>query len=548
VTDDGAAHKFSVPLLPQPGEDPSAWWAPPPACPQHPGSKVIRFGKYGDGMPQQRQRYRCTPGGDGQPHVFTPPLPRAHVHEDGERCEHCESMRGVHHGDVAVARRHTWPLRLVVRGLEMLAKGESYAQVGVWALRATGTQRTRRKHGVDGTDAEAEPETSSAADDDPFVVAAPVPDDKTVTEEAKKKPPPSSATKVARNAWRIGAEWVTCFGPVVWDSVDAQLRDVALAERARLDALKAQGRPLTCPQVVLVDDVPVYGRDLERRGKLRRDKGFYVLAAAETHWSDGEPTGKLRLARTMAKSNTAAWVLVFDELGYEPDYIVADAGTGISAAIDHFYDPERTTFVPSVWHMIRRIEKGLADTRGAFETTPDGRRMLAPIRQHLKHLGRDGEAFASPAAWSAWWDELVALLRMHKLPLDKILTQRTNNEAAMATLLEDPATLVTLPISTGGLETLISRHVQPLLAMRRTSFANLERTNMLFDLAVAASHGAFDDHAAVAELLREDASRHGGWTIPLRSIDDPRPLRGKAYSSLRDVTLLSQIAEQKGLL
>lgn len=82
--------------------------------------------------------------------------------------------------------------------------------------------------------------------------------------------------------------------------------------------------------------------------------------------------------------------------------------------------------------------------------------------------------------------------------------------------------------------------------MRRTAFRNIERTNMLFDLVVARHHGAFDNVADVATALRADTNRAGGYTVALRSVADPRP-HGGSYSSLRDVTLLDSIAEQRGL-
>lgn len=77
--------------------------------------------------------------------------------------------------------------------------------------------------------------------------------------------------------------------------------------------------------------------------------------------------------------------------------------------------------------------------------------------------------------------------------------------------------------------------------MRRTSCANLERTDHLFGLDVAEQHGAFNDLSDVAALLRADGQRHGGWTVPLRSVSDPRPPRG-TYSSLRNTTLLDTLA------
>jgi len=310
----------------------------------------------------------------------------------------------------------------------------------------------------------------------------------------------------------------------------------------------SNGEVLERPQVVLLDDVPVYGRDLDDRAKkARRDAGFFVLALAETHWENDGPAARLRLVRAMTKSNTPAWRLVFDELGYHPDFVVADAGTGILAAVEAHFDPARTKFVPSMWHLNQRIETALADTRGAHVSGPHGVRLLPPLRDHLKLLRRASPALSDATAWSGWWDELEALLKTHRLPVDKIRTQRRNNEARMAVVLPDLARYPDIPVSTGGLETLIAKHVKPLLAMRRTAFGNIERTNLLFDLVVAAHHGGFDDHAVVAQLLRTDTTAHDGWTVPLRSIADPRPRKG-SYSSLRDTTLLNDLARERGLL
>lgn len=553
----GQAHKFSVALAADAHPAVFARWAPPPPCPEHPDSKVVRNGTYGKATPKPRQRYRCTPADGGRTHVFTPPLPRDHVHVGEEHCAHCEELRGVHRGEPAVARRHTWPARVVVRGLEMLARGDSYADVGRWARRVTGTTRTRRAAGpetesgteeadqADFTEAEPSAGDDPAHDEPPSDVESN--EEAGGSEGARKKKQASAAAREAKNAWHIAADWVEAFAPVIYDSVNAELRAWALAERERLDEQFRNVEVLDDPQVVLVDDLPVYGRDLESRGKSRRDAGFFVLAVAETHWRDAEPHARMRLARAMAKSNTAAWLIVFDELGYDPDFVVADAGTGIAAAIAARFDPQRTKFIPSLWHLGQRIDLALADTKGAHTTTSKGRELIEPLARHLRLLGRDSDALANPEGWSQWWDELEDILRTHQLPLDKVRTQRRNNEARMAAVLPDIARHPKLPLSTGGLETLMTKTIHPLLAMRRTAFANLERTNLLLDLAIAYHHGVFDEPGRVTELLRDDAAAHGGWTVALRSIADPRPKNG-SYSSLRDTTLLTSLAEQRGLL
>jgi len=402
--------------------------------------------------------------------------------------------------------------------------------VSQWALRVSGTKRTRKSSGS------ADPPTADSS-------------------KTKKKV--SQATKDSRNAWHIAADWVEAFSPVVYAPIDVRLRESARAERERLDELRAAGLPLERPQVLLVDDVPVYGRDLDRKKRSRRDAGYFVLVAAELLWPEpvddpdpfavaDDPRLRLRLVRSMAKSNTHAWRLLFDELGYEPDFIVADAGTGIAAAVNAHFDRTRTRFIPSLWHAANAIEGALADTPGAFTVTPAGRALMEPLAEHVRLLSRTSGVLANSTTWTGWWDDLVALLAAHKLPAEKILARRKNYEDPMAAVLPDLAANPQVPVSTGGLETLIAKQVKPLLAMRRTSFGNVERTNLLFDLVVARQHGAFDNLNDVARLLREDTERHDGWTVALRSIADPRPAKA-VYSSLRDATLLNTLAKQRGL-
>lgn len=414
----------------------------------------------------------------------------------------------------------------------MLAAGASYSEVSLWALRITGTKRTR----------------TTSAEPDP---AAP-PD----VEAAQPKRKVSEATKASRNSWHIAADWVEAFSPAIYAPVDERLRSEVLTERARLDDLRQHGHALDRPQVVLIDDIPVYGRDLDRKGRTRRDAGYFVLVAAEMRWpplgTETDPFGgvntstKLRLVRAMAKSNTPAWRLVFHELGYDPDFIVADAGTGIAAAIRAHFDPARTKFIPSLWHLAQSVELALADVPGAAVATVAGRELIPPLRDHLRKLSRSSGVLDTTAAWVTWWDDLLAILATHKLAADEVKSRRKSYEPAMAAVLPDLALFPDVPVSTGGLETLMARQAKPLLAMRRTSFGNIERTNLLFDLVVARQHGAFDNLGEVAKLLRHDTDAHDGWAVPLRGLSDPRP-RGGSYSSLRDTTLLSRLASREGL-
>ena len=553
----GEPHNFSV-LVPAPGRAVAAQWSPAPECPDHDGSKVVRNGTYGKATPQPRQSYKCFPADGSKPHKFTPPLPRDHVHDNEDHCDHCDELRGVHRGETAVARRHSWSTRIVARGLEMLSMGASYSEVSRWALRVTNTKRTRRlpdaaeldESAVDDTETEQKPAGKGKKTTKSASTAKSVMPQK----DEKKHRKPSPASKASRNAWHISADWVEAFSPAIYEPIEEMLRSKALEERARLDALRKKRKPAERPQVILIDDVPVYGKDLDKKGRTRRDAGYYVLVVAELHWPEDEngivegstPKVMLRLVRAMAKSNTPAWRLVFDELGYDPDFVVADAGTGIAAAVRAHFDPKKTKFIPSLWHLAQKVELALADVPGALTTTPSGRELIEPLRDHVRKLSRHSGVLESAKTWIAWWDELFAILKAQGLPADALSTRRRNYEAAMKAVLPDIARHPGIPVSTGGLETLIARQVKPLLAMRRTSFANIERTNLLFDLVVARQHGAFDNLGEVAKLLRADTEQHQGYAVPLRAIADPRP-RGATYSSLRDTTLLSKLADERGL-
>lgn len=601
-------HTFSVvfeegarkPQEPAAGAVPRPW-AQPPACEAHVDvpHEVTRNGRYGASTPQPRQRYRCTRrpvNADGTPvlddmgkplvlrHVFTPALPRDHVHPDQDGCADCEELRGIHHGETAVARRHTWPTRIVARALLELSVGISYGEVSLWALRVADASAAQvallLADGLTAAEATAVVEADAAA----VEAASPVPSGREPVPRprarARTRRPDSAAptlvvvpkprdpdddrkvkhprTAESNNAWHVAADWCEAFAPVVFEQVEERLRAATLVERTRLDVLVAAGRPLDRPQVLLLDDIPVYGRSHARGGVSRRDEGFYLLVAAEVAWgpTPSDPMTvidqvlKLRAVRAMPKSNAPCWRLLLDELGYTPDFVVADAGTGIARAVETHFDPARTTFVPSLWHVAHAVEVGLAATPGAHVPGPTGKELRPELADHLSRLGR--RMLLEAAAWTGWWDELEQLCVGLGLPRDKVRSRRKNYEGPLLTAIGRLGTFPQVPVSTGGLEKLMAKRVEPVLAMRRTGFANLERTNRLFDLVIAREHGAFDDLSAVVQLLRADAKKtvgrrgKGGWTVPLRGIADPRPESGR-YSSLRDAMLVVELAERRGL-
>jgi hypothetical protein len=624
----------------------------PPECELHPLAeqeaaserrRVVRAGRYASSTPLPRQRYRCVRvelDEDGNPrrdengepvvhrHVFTPPLPRAHVHPHEDGCAECEEHRGLHHGETAVARRHSWPTFIVARALRDLSLGSSYGEVGRSALRAAqlstdrfaelvareakgpspsgrdtrqatkrppagvraSGQRPRRGRvkqsppqdvmpGATTEDAEA-----GGLDDDPWAIDRPTdqqaaPPD-TVAEgadppaneaeaeveqarqaaaaERRRRRARNARTVESHNVWHIGADWCEAFAPAVFGPVEERLRAEALRERQRLDAELAAGLVPDRPQVLLLDDIPVYGR--AQGGTARRDEGYFLLVAGEVTWGEApqDPSTipdrrvRLRLVRAMPKSNAPAWRLLLHELGYHPDFVVADAGTGIALAIGRHFDPQRTTFVPSLWHVGQAVRTALSKTSGALVDGPTGRELPDELREHLAGLNRD-DALWDVAAWGGWWDGLEACCVALRLPLDQVRRRRRLYEPQFAAALPRLQLHREVPVSTGGLETVMRRQVKPLLALRGSAFANIERTNRLLDLVIAREHGAFDDIPAVAATLRADAvsvvgahSRRRGWAPPLRSICDPSPEEGR-YSSLRDPLLVLELAEERKL-
>lgn len=538
---------------------------PPPSCPLGHDGRVVRNGYYGRRVAVPRQRYRCYPDPEDLEtfHSFTPPLARQHVHSDGEQCRACEELRGVHRGEPTVARTHSWPARTVAEALRLMANGGSYAEVSRWALRTDAAEAARsaagRKGGKVGELLDGKAHDDDGEDgEEPKLRERPlrgnVEGARTVVFKDGKERRHSRASVEARNVWHIAADWCEVFAPVVWAPLEQKLRTEALADRARLDALKAAGEPLVRPQVLLIDDAPTYGREEGAANRRRRDKGFFLLVAGEVQWTDLDPFDslqlpvpmtRLRLVRALPKSNTPAWRLVFDELGYAPDFVVSDASTAQIAATQVHYPG--TVFVPSVWHIGNALRGALRDVGRAWTTTPAGRALDADLNRHLERLRRGDPAMSDEAGHRAWWGDLLAMARSKGLPTDKFASRRKKYEdrviAALPALVAHPE----VPISTGGLETLHAKAIGPILAGRRAVFANIERTNSLLDLAVAARHGALDDTHEVAQLLRADALAADGHAAPLRAVSDPRGASGR-YSSLRDATLLSDLATTRGLL
>ena len=90
--------------------------------PEHAGSKVKLDGTYGR-PGHRRQRYKCSPGAVGKPHVFTELLPREESWQSS--CEHCERALERYEGPMA-PRHYQFVARGIAEALQALGAGDSY--------------------------------------------------------------------------------------------------------------------------------------------------------------------------------------------------------------------------------------------------------------------------------------------------------------------------------------------------------------------------------------------------------------------------------------
>lgn len=579
----GSSHKFSTLVGEEPVVVPK--YLPPPKCPTHGyACSVVRDGSYGKSG-SKRQRYRCTPHSETEQarykngwHRFTPQLPREHVHFGAVCCEECGEVRNVHRGDGAVARRQSWNERVVAQALAKLAAGETYSAVGTWAWATTGRTRTRlakmsaeekeRRRKVKAWEAacraaEAEGRPKPRR---PRGTADPLPglepDRRRRTAPDGSVLPPrrrSTRTKEANKRWHTAADWTEMYAPVIWDPIADRLLQEEEAARIRRAQLTDEQR-LTDgrPSILLLDDLPVNTKARNDGGGRRVSRrSYFVLGAATVSWPNHVPTAgddrhtKLRLLRAYPTNGAEAWKLLFVELGFtpgqsEPEFVLSDAGTGLTKAVEEFFTT--TVFVPSLYHLHNALVEALDDTPGALRMNDDGPGYHPHLADHLVSLNAERLRSLTVRQWSAWWDDLERILTRLNLPVERVATRRANYENDIARALPHLRGNPAVPLSTGGFETVLRSKVVGALAGRTASFANLERTNSLLDLVVARDHGAFDHLPTVIKQLRDHTYGSEGWAAPIRDVTDPQPPAPSRYSSLRDKDLLEDLAEVRGVL
>lgn len=524
----GQQHRFQVMAdTPAPVAAPPV--QPPPPCPEHPDSSVIRAGTYG-ARGIRRQRYLCRPA-DGKPHQFTPPLSREAVAR-GEACTRCDELLSPHHGPVTAARHTPWTLAGVAKALNDLSLGASYANVSL-ALRAqrdAARAHMHEAHGIEFT-----------------VTTTLMPTTSTTTSYSRQQ---------RRNSWRIAADLVEQYSPPLFADVETRYRAEAQAQRDRNDAALAAspGAPLRHPLVYVLDDHPVWapaGADGTKRPV------WHVLTVAEVLWRTGDDPftlpqrdTRLRLARAFPRINADAWKLILDELAVQPDFVVADAGTGLQAAVRSFYG-DAVGVVPSLWHLQKNLRDALVKLRNATYREGDEKVLVDPLRKHLGLLARDEVLGRTKDDISSWWDELEAIVTSLPAPVSSIRALRNIHEPRLVAALPILTANPHVPASNATVENRIRNGLKPFLENRAHMFGNAERTNRLLNLLVCREAGVFDDIDALALRIRKLNEATGGWAPAPRQILDKQPpattTHTRRYASLKSRAVIGKLAKDKGI-
>jgi hypothetical protein len=142
----------------------------------------------------------------------------------------------------------------------------------------------------------------------------------------------------------------------------------------------------------MVDDLPIFEK---ARGRRRQQQRFAVLGLAEVafHPSSGQPRDtRLRLLRAFPSHSTEAYTLLLDDLGYVPDFVIADGGKGIEPAVQLL--AARTgcdvTFITSAFHTREQLRRVIDKARGVKPTFAPG------------DVARQFEAFGPTQSRQAW--------------------------------------------------------------------------------------------------------------------------------------------------
>jgi len=500
-----------------------------PVCVDHKKSKVVRYGTYGKWP--KRQRYRCT-AESGTTHVFAQELPREQVEVASEKCSGCDEFLSVHKGSQASSRHSKWSLDSVVEALREVSLGVSYSQ-------ASQNIQDKTSHTI----------THSIGHEETWKVTGEIADHETLSWSSER----------GKNSWRIAADLVEQYGPVLFTAVINPIRIRQERQRLINDKIKAEGKIPALPITFILDELPVY---LRFAGAKKSQLAWTIYVVAEIQWKPGKgsyeiPRRETRLCLVRALPGSVSpegWRLVLDELGVIPDVVISDFGSTVISAIRTRYASKSVILIPSLYHFSKSMARVLMGVSGQRKGPRGGPSANPLFVDHLNLITRDELVAMGVLGWAQWWDELEKLARKEKLPLASIQIVRNIYEddfaRAISSLIEQPY----LPASNAGIEIKIRGLVKPLLEGRAQRYRNLARTNTLFDLLVCQEYKLFNSRKVVANLIRNDNLISRGWATPQRSFNDRRNLvskgKSKIYSSLLDTSrvgnLLTARSKAKG--
>ena len=519
---------------------------PPPECPEHPGSHVVRQGKQrhkGATETSLRQRYRCTPTDGSPPHRFVPQLARAVVAVGEDACGEGEELLSPHRGGQAVARGSRHSLKAVCQCLAELSGGTSYAQASEDLRRRTEAavehQQTHH-HWLDTVGSTGTLQLAGSATNSS-----------------------SYAAQRSKNGWRLAADLTEQYSPLLWSYVSDRIQAREAKQRELNDAVLADnpGAVLADPLVWVLDELPVIvHRKVSKRSRYQQTR-WHMLVVSEVRWHH-RPTDTpfdtppmrdpvMRLVRAYPGASEEAWRLVLDELAVRPDFVVSDFGSALRNAIANHYPAGTVGHVPSFFHMARNIRQALLDKPGAY-THSQGRRVVVEVlEKHLDVLTRDDLVLNGAPGWSDWWDSFLDTLTTLKVPLATFTAQRRVYEQAVADSFPLLRANPHLPASNASVEVKIRTKLEPLLVNRKQRYRNIGRVNALLDLVVCREQGLFLDMDSVAALLRASNDEAGGWAPKGRQICDIHPSKSAPtpvaypYSSLLDPFLTEALYEHR---
>ena len=169
------------------------------------------------------------------------------------------------------------------------------------------------------------------------------------------------------------------------------------------------------------------------------------------------------------------------------------------------------------------------------------------LADHLAELSAESLHAMDAATWRAWWDDLETAMTGMGLSLDAITDRRSKYQPALESVLPVLAANPSIPVSTGGFDTVLRNTASSMIAGRAHALSNIERCASLFDLCVCRDHGVFHTLTDVAEALRTDGEKSGGWAAAPRLMADPQPPVPAAYSPLPDRDLPVELASMREL-